>query len=337
MALPEDVASAAAGGRPVPERTLPVVFVLGATASGKTALTLALAQHCAIEIISVDSGQVYRGMDIGTAKPSAAERAAVPHHLIDICTPDDPYTAARFCEDAAGLIDAIRERSRLPVLAGGTMLYFQALEHGLAPLPSADAGLRAAIVRDAGQRGWPALHADLARVDPAAAARIQPNDPQRLQRALEVYRLTGQRLSDLQQQRVSRLAGPAIKFALQPPSRAWLHARIAARFDQMLAAGFLDEVAALRRQAGVHADLPAMRSVGYRQALRHLDGQTTRQQFIDQSLAATRQLAKRQLTWMRGMHDLHELPCAESPSAASLAPLLKQLQSHEAITFPASR
>ena len=296
----------------VPEpHALPAVFLLGATATGKTALTLALAERYPIEIISVDSGQVYRGFDIGTAKPSLAERAAVPHHLIDIRDANEPYTAACFCTAAASLIDEIRRRGCLPVLAGGSMLYFQALEQGLAPLPPADPDVRRQIADEATREGWPALHATLARVDPTAAARIQPTDPQRLQRALEVFRLTGTPLSKLQRQRVCLLHDRPLKFVLRPQSRAWLHARIDVRFDAMLAAGLLDEARQLQALPGMRDDLPAMRSVGYRQALEHLTGLITHDAFVERGKAATRQLAKRQLTWLRGMHGMHELPCSD--------------------------
>jgi len=296
-----------------------LIALMGPTASGKTAAALDIADWLAeggiagvagAEIVSVDSALVYRGMDIGTAKPTHAERARMPHHLIDICEPDQPYSAARFATDARTAIDAIRARGRLPLLVGGTMLYFKALLDGMDELPEADAAIRAAIEAEAAEHGWPALHAELARVDPPTAARLAANDAQRIQRALEVQRASGQPMSWWFNQgraaRESRAAdlGPVLRVALEPSDRAVLHARIADRFDAMLAAGFLDEVRALRLRPELHAELPAIRAVGYRQAWACLDGEFGVDELRERGIAATRQLAKRQLTWLRGMKDV---------------------------------
>jgi tRNA dimethylallyltransferase len=274
------------------------VCLMGPTCTGKTALALELARHHAVEIVSVDSALVYRGMDIGTSKPTAAERAAVPHHLIDICDPSDPYSVGRFLRDALACIEAIRARGRVPLLVGGTMLYYRALTHGLAPLPEADPTVRAALDMVAQSTGWPAMHAQLAARDPVAASRIQPADAQRIQRALEVLQLTGERLSDLQQQSEPppvRLA----RFALVPVPRETLYVRINARFDAMIAAGLLDEVRALWTRGDLDPDLPSLRAVGYRQVWNHLAGECSLEDAIAAARQATRNLAKRQLTWLR--------------------------------------
>ena len=284
--------------------------IAGPTASGKTAGALAVAavlarQRQPVEIISVDSALVYRGMDIGTAKPTPAERAAVPHHLIDIRDPREAYSAAEFVRDAQRLIGEIHARGRVPLLVGGTMLYFKALFEGLDALPPADAGVRRAIETRAATEGWPALHAELARVDPITAARLSPADSQRIQRALEVWQLTGQPMSALHTTKSiaprARPSGAAAFFSLEPADRAWLHARIAQRFDDMLAAGLVDEVTALRARGDLSPDLPSMRCVGYRQVWDTLDGRAPMATLRDRGVAATRQLAKRQLTWLRGM------------------------------------
>jgi len=284
------------------------LVLAGPTASGKSTLAMALAQRIELEIISVDSAQVYRGMDIGTAKPSPAERAQVPHHLIDILDPAARYSAARFASDATRLIGEINQRGRVALLVGGTMLYLKALLQGLDNLPEADPGVRAAIDARAAARGWPALHAELARVDPATAARLAPHDAQRIQRALEVWQVTGQALSRLQGQRPQ--AGlPLPLIALEPAERGWLHARIAERFEQMLERGLLDEVRALRARGDLHAALPSMRCVGYRQAWAALDSGALAG-LRERGIAATRQLAKRQLTWLRSM-TRHRVTCDE--------------------------
>ena len=260
---------------------------------------MTLAQRFDGEIVTVDSAQVYRGMDIGTAKPSAEERARVPHHLVDIVDPTDAYSAARFVRDATAAVDSIHSRGRVAVVAGGTMLYFKALREGLSALPQADAAIRADIDAQAAREGWPALHAQLARVDPATAARLPPTDAQRIQRALEVYRMTGQPLSALQGHRVHPPLSHALAIALVPSDRATLHEAIARRFDVMLDAGLVDELRALRRRFDLHADMPSMRCVGYRQAWEFLDGTIDPATMRAKGIAATRQLAKRQLTWLR--------------------------------------
>lgn len=284
------------------------VGLAGPTASGKTGLALALARELPLEIISVDSALVYRGMDIGTAKPSPAERASVPHHLIDILDPAEAYSAAQFVQDANRLIDAIRARGRLPLLVGGTMLYFKALIDGLDTLPPANPEVRALLDTQAAEHGWAAMHARLAEVDPVTARRLAPGDTQRIQRALEVWHLSGRPLSELHtRDQAGRDPAGAdhLLLALEPRERAWLHQRIQQRFEQMLADGFLDEVRALRQRADLHPGLPSMRCVGYRQAWEALDagllGQTLSSQVLERGAAATRQLAKRQLTWLRSM------------------------------------
>jgi tRNA dimethylallyltransferase len=288
------------------------ICLAGPTAAGKTAAALAWAAERPVEIVSVDSALVYRGMDIGTAKPSAAERAAVPHHLIDLLDPTEAYSAARFVADANRLIAEIAARGRLPLLVGGTMLYFKALREGLDPMPEADPALRAALDARAAAQGWPALHAELARVDPVTAARLPPGDAQRIQRALEVWQLSGRPLSAWHG--APRAAADDLPLvSLEPGSRAWLHARIAERFDAMLAAGLVDEVRSLRTRGDLHPALPAMRCVGYRQAWAALDAgelATLR----EAGIAATRQLAKRQLTWLRSMPGRQVVAC-DAPDA----------------------
>ncbi|MBW7923110.1 MAG: tRNA (adenosine(37)-N6)-dimethylallyltransferase MiaA [Burkholderiaceae bacterium] len=279
-------------------------MLLGPTASGKSGIALRFAQRLPIEIVSVDSAQVYRGLDIGTAKPDAAERAAVAHHLVDIVEPTERYSAARFVEDALAAIADIRARGRLPLLVGGTMLYARALAEGLHPLPGADPRLRARLEDEARARGWPALHARLASIDPRAAARIEPSDAQRIQRALEIFETTNRTMSNWLVEPPPSPAGGAriVRIALEPADRAALHARIAARFEAMLAAGFVDEVRALRARGDLSPALPSMRSVGYRQAWEWLDAGASLQTLREKAVAATRQLAKRQLTWLRSMN-----------------------------------
>ena len=283
--------------------------IAGPTASGKTAFALECAERWNGEIVSVDSALVYRGLDIGAAKPTPEERTQVPHHLIDVRDPWEAYSAAEFARDARRAIDDLLARGKTPILAGGTGLYFHALLQGLAPMPEADPSLRAAIAEEAASIGWPALHAELARVDPAAARRIHATDPQRIQRALEVYRASGRPISEWQRMHArDRLPVRVCKLVLAPRERAVLHERIARRFDAMLAAGFLDEVRGLRALPGLAAhpaplDLPAIRAVGYRQAWDFLDGQGDAASFRERAIAATRQLAKRQWTWLRGELD----------------------------------
>jgi tRNA dimethylallyltransferase len=273
------------------------VLLMGPTCSGKSALALELARRFPIEIVSVDSAQVYRGMDIGTAKASREVRAAVPHHLIDVCDPAEPYSAGRFRRDALRLIAEVRARGRVPLLVGGTMLYFRALTRGIAPLPEADPELRAGIEARARAVGWPALHDELVARDPEAAARIRPADGQRIQRALEVLDLTGERMSQLQA-RTEPCPVPLAAFALQPFERDDLYSLIDKRFLAMMAEGLLDEVMALHGRGDLHADLPSLRSVGYRQIWSHLSGEYGLETAISAAQRATRNLAKRQLTWL---------------------------------------
>lgn len=311
------------------------IGIAGPTASGKSALALAAARRWPVEIISVDSALVYWGMDIGTAKPSAAELAAVPHHLIDIVDPAAAYSAARFVADATRLVAAIQARGRTALLVGGTMLYFKALADGLDAMPPADAAVRAALGVRAATDGWPALHAELARVDPATAARLPPGDTQRIQRALEVWQLTGRPMSAFHGSgRSAALQLQLPLLALEPADRAWLHARIAQRFDAMLDNGLVDEVRRLRARGDLHPDLPAMRCVGYRQAWAALDaagdglapGTPAWHDLQAQGIAATRQLAKRQLTWLRSMPRTVvacDAPDATARGLAALATLIE--------------
>jgi tRNA dimethylallyltransferase len=306
-----------------------VACLLGPTASGKTAAALAFAARRPVEIISVDSALVYRDMDIGTAKPSQAERAQAPHHLIDILDPADAYSAAEFRADTLRLVDAILARGHTPLLAGGTMLYYKALTQGLNDLPGADPDLRAALDADAARDGWPALHARLAAADPVTAARLAPNDAQRIQRALEVLMLTGQPMSALLA--APRVDADAARYrfapvALEPSDRAVLHTRIAARFDAMLDAGFIDEVERLRRRPDLHPGLPSIRCVGYRQAWEFLDGVTDYRTMRDKGVFATRQLCKRQLTWLRAMPERVVVDCcADDATARAVAALERVL------------
>jgi tRNA dimethylallyltransferase len=286
----------------VPQRT--AYALLGPTASGKSRLALELAARHPVEIVSVDSGQVYRGMDIGTAKPSREERARVPHHLIDVVEPTESYSAGRFRADCVDAIMEIQGRGKIPLLAGGTMLYYKALAQGIDALPQADPALRARIDARAARLGWPALHAELARVDPAAAARISPNDAQRIQRAMEVWEVTGRPISSHQIKAPSLLPFALRAFALIPEDRAELHRRIAERFDRMLRDGLVEELESLRKRYDLSVALPSMRCVGYRQAWAYLEGEYDRATMRDKGIAATRQLAKRQLTWLRSLPGL---------------------------------
>jgi len=288
-----------------------VVALLGPTASGKSALALALAERYPLEIVVMDSAQVYRGMDIGTAKPGTEERARVPHHLLDLVDPDQPYSAGRWRNDCLHVIKEICARGKIALLVGGTMLYYRALTQGLDALPPADPALRAALDAEAAERGWPALHGELARVDPAAAQRIMPNDAQRIQRALEVWRLTGKPLSTLQGSSISELPFTVKSFAVTL-ERAELHERIARRFDAMLGAGLLEELRQLRSNYRLTSRMPSMRAVGYRQAWQHLEGETSREEMRDRAIAATRQLAKRQMTWLRAFPEVAAVPSGYS-------------------------
>ncbi len=282
---------------------------------------MALAERFVIEIVSIDSAQVYCGMDIGTAKPDTSERARVPHHLLDLRDPREPYSAAEFVRDAAVAIGEIKARGRLPVVVGGTMLYARALRGGLSDLPPADVAVRRRIDAQARELGWPALHARLAAVDPLTAARVPPADSQRIQRALEVFELTGTPLSQLQGT-AQRSSLHFTTIALLPADRAELHRRIEQRFDAMLAAGFLDEVRALQARGDLAPHLPALRSVGYRQAWRHLCGETNLAQFRAEAIAATRQLAKRQITWLRSMSDASRIDPFDEKALTELQRLI---------------
>ena len=285
--------------------------LLGPTASGKSTLAMALAGKFPIEIVSIDSGQVYHGMDIGTAKPTAAERARVPHHLIDLVDPDQSYSAGRWRIDCIRTVSSILAKNKMPLLVGGTMLYYRSLVSGLDVLPAADPQTRAALNEKAGRLGWPALHAELAGIDPDAARRISPNDTQRIQRALEVWQLSGRPLSSLQ-----GLANKDLPFEMRAfslaPDKTQLHLRIAGRFDAMLKAGLVDELQALRKKFRLHGDLPSMRAVGYRQAWDFLEGSIDQAEMREQAIAATRQLAKRQATWLRSFKDVAPAETLES-------------------------
>ena len=307
----------------------PIPCLLGPTASGKTAAALALAAQRPIEIISVDSALVYRQMDIGTAKPTAEERAIAPHHLIDIVDPANAYSAAEFRADALRLTAEIHARGRLPLLVGGTMLYYKALTQGLNDLPAADPNVRAQLDADAARDGWPALHARLAAVDAATAARLAPNDSQRIQRALEVFMLTGETMSTL-------LAAPArtddaaadwrfVPVALEPSDRSVLHARIERRFDAMLENGFVDEVVKLRERGDLSPEMPSMRCVGYRQVWEYLDGAVDYATMRDKGVFATRQLCKRQLTWLRSMEERVVVDCCDREATARVLEVIEAL------------
>ncbi len=298
---------------------------MGPTASGKTSLAVSLAQRLPLEIISVDSALVYRGMNIGTGKPDAATLAVAPHHLLDIRDPTEAYSAAAFRSDALELMQQITQRGRVPLLVGGTMLYFRALLRGLDDLPQADPALRAQIEAEASVQGWPALHAELARCDPVTAARLEPTDAQRIQRALEVFRLSGRALSAQLTVTHAELPYRVLQLALIPADRAVLHQRIAARFDAMLAEGLVEELRMLRHTLALSAQMPAMRCVGYRQSWAYLDGEIDLTTLREQGLAATRQLAKRQHTWLRSWPGVVELDCL---SADLEAQALAQVQAH---------
>jgi tRNA dimethylallyltransferase len=290
--------------------------LLGPTASGKSALAMRLAEKHPLEIVSVDSAQVYRGMDIGTAKPGAAERVRVPHHLIDLLDPDQRYSAGRFRTDAIAAVSDILLRQKVPLLVGGTMLYYRSLVAGLDALPQADPGVRAEISSQAQKQGWPALHAQLGKIDPASASRIMPNDAQRIQRALEVYRLTRQPMSSLQGGAREPLPF-TIKAYVLVPDRSQMHENIEKRFDGMLRDGLVEEVEALRKRYRLNPDLPSMRAVGYRQAWSFLEGEIDQNGLREQGIAATRQLAKRQMTWLRrtpGLEPAQHLEAALTPA-----------------------
>lgn len=304
----------------------PAIFLMGPTASGKTGLAVELVQRLPLELISVDSALVYRDMNVGTAKPDNATLAKAPHHLVDIIPPTQAYSAAQFRDDALRLMGEITARGNIPLLVGGTMLYFNALQHGLNDLPEANPELRAELDARAAREGWPLLHAELAKVDPPTAARLQPNDAQRIERALEIWHLTGKPMSTL----LAEQAGEALpyrllKIALLPSDRAVLHQRIAQRFDAMLTGGLLEEVRALQaRYPELHPGTPSMRCVGYRQAWAHLQGEYDLPTLREKGVAATRQLAKRQMTWLRGMDDTLEMDCLDSHLLDSISSLVRQ-------------
>ena len=308
------------------------VALMGPTASGKTAAALAIARALPCEIISVDSALVYREMDIGTAKPNAEELASAPHHLIDIIDPRDAYSVAQFRKDAARLVQEIHARGRLPLLVGGTMMYFNALRNGLDDLPGADPALRQQLDEEAARIGVPGLHARLSSVDPVTAERLAPNDSQRIQRALEIWHLTGKPMSALLAQQGPREPDfPMLAISLEPEDRAALHARIALRFDQMLAQGFIEEVEKLRARGDLHLDLPSIRCVGYRQAWEYLDGAYNFETMRERGIIATRQLAKRQITWLRSMPDRQVVDGLQAGAQETILKLTMQyLQSQQA-------
>ncbi|MDG9929210.1 MULTISPECIES: tRNA (adenosine(37)-N6)-dimethylallyltransferase MiaA [unclassified Pseudomonas] len=317
------------------ERLPPAIFLMGPTASGKTDLALALADALPCELISVDSALVYRGMDIGTAKPDKATLARYPHRLVDILDPAESYSAAEFRADALAAMVDITARGRIPLLVGGTMLYYKALLEGLADMPGADPAVRAKLEAWAAAEGWEVLHRELARVDPESAARIHPNDPQRLTRALEVYRVSGLSMTEHRRRQTAQNSGSeapgtrqlpytAVQFAIAPEQRQVLHERIARRFLMMLEQGFVEEVEALRQRGDLHVGLPSIRAVGYRQVWDYLDGRLGREEMAERGIIATRQLAKRQFTWLRGWEDLHWL---DSLASDNLSCALKYLRS----------
>ncbi|MCF2862658.1 MULTISPECIES: tRNA (adenosine(37)-N6)-dimethylallyltransferase MiaA [Pseudoalteromonas] len=284
--------------------SLPVICLMGPTASGKTALAIDLCQHFDTEVISVDSALVYKGMDIGTAKPDAQERALAPHRLIDIVDPAQSYSMADFRRDALAHIEQLHNQGKVPLLVGGTMMYFKGLLEGLSPLPEADADIRAALEAEAKEHGWPALHQQLQQVDPQAAAKINANDSQRINRALEVYRISGKSMTELQQTKAQSLGFPVHQFAIAPSDRRVLHQRIEKRFQIMLEQGFENEVLSLYNRKDLHPDLPSIRCVGYRQMWDYIAGEIDYDEMVFRGVAATRQLAKRQLTWLRGWQNL---------------------------------
>lgn len=290
-----------------------VIFIMGPTCSGKTAMAIEMAQREPVSLISVDSTQVYKGLDLGSAKPSPQELAQYPHALIDIADPATPYNASDFCRDALIEIHKAFEANKTPILVGGTMMYFKALQEGLSPLPVSTPLIRQKIAKEAAELGWPALHQRLSKIDPLIADRLKPNDAQRIGRALEVYEMTGIPLSRLQEQPGQPLPYPLKIYGLMPEDRALLHANIAKRFDAMLDQGFLDEVRGLMQRPDLHLDLPALRSVGYRQAWEHLSGAYDFAVFREKAIIATRQLAKRQMTWLRAWHNVEKL-CYYSPA-----------------------
>ncbi len=300
----------------------PVICLMGPTASGKTALAMALKDALPCDIVSVDSALIYRDMDIGTAKPTKLELAQYPHRLIDLRDPSESYSAADFCRDALAEIAEIRRNNRIPLLVGGTMMYFKSLIEGISPLPTANPEIRQAIEAEALTKGWQAMHDQLAEIDPVSAERIHPNDPQRLTRALEVYRLTSNTLTQLTQIKGAKLAGDVLQLAITPKERSTLHERIALRYQQMIAMGFEQEVIKLKSREDLHQDLPSIRCVGYRQMWQYLEGEFDHDEMIFRGVCATRQLAKRQLTWLRNWPDLHWLTTDDKTNLTQVLSLL---------------
>lgn len=297
----------------------PAIFILGPTASGKTALAMQLADQFPVELVSIDSAQVFRDMNVGTAKPDAATLAKYPHHLINLISPEETYSAARFCSDALRVMGEITARGKVPVIVGGTMLYYKALTEGLADMPKADAAIRAQIDAEAAIHGWPHMHLELAKLDPESAARLKPNDAQRIQRALEVVRLTGRTMAEIYAtQERQPFPYKRLTIALMPTDRAWLHERIALRFDMMLAQGLVEETRTLRSKYQLHAELPSMRSVGYRQVWEMLEGEIPPQELRDRGIFATRQFAKRQITWLNSLPNLALFDCMKPALAETI-------------------
>ncbi len=301
----------------------PVICLMGPTASGKTALAMALQDTLPCDIVSVDSALIYQNMDIGTAKPSKAELAQYPHRLIDLRDASESYSAADFCRDALAEIAEIRSNGRIPLLVGGTMMYFKSLIEGISPLPSANAEIRQTIENEALENGWQAMHDQLVKIDPVSAERIHPNDPQRVMRALEVYRLTGNTLTQLTQIKGDKLAGNVLQLAITPKERSTLHDRIALRYQQMIDLGFEQEVIKLRTRGDLHQDLPSIRCVGYRQMWQYLDGEFDHDEMIFRGVCATRKLAKRQLTWLRNLPDLNWLTSDDKTNVSQVLSLLE--------------
>lgn len=304
----------------------PVICLMGPTASGKTALAMALKDALPCDIVSVDSALIYRDMDIGTAKPTKSELAQYPHRLIDLRDASESYSAADFCRDALVEIAEIRSNGRIPLLVGGTMMYFKSLIEGISPLPTANPEIRQAIEAEALTKGWQAMHDQLAEIDPISAERIHPNDPQRLTRALEVYRLTSNTLTQLTQIKGAKLAGDVLQLAITPKERSTLHERIALRYQQMIDLGFEQEVIELKSRDDLHQDLPSIRCVGYRQMWQHLEGEFDHDEMIFRGVCATRQLAKRQLTWLRNWPDLHWLTTDDKTNLTQVLSLLDAKQ-----------
>ncbi len=302
----------------------PVICLMGPTASGKTALAMALQSALPCDIVSVDSALIYRDMDIGTAKPTADELAQYPHRLINLRDASESYSAADFCHDALAEIAEIRSNNRIPLLVGGTMMYFKSLIEGISPLPAANAEIRKVIESEASAKSWQTMHDQLAEIDPVSAERIHPNDPQRITRALEVYRLTGNTLTQLTQIKGAKLAGNVLQLAITPQERSTLHDRIALRYQQMIDLGFEDEVIKLKSRGDLHPDLPAIRCVGYRQMWQYLEGEFDHDEMIFRGVCATRQLAKRQLTWLRNWPDLHWLTTDDKTNLAQVLSLLER-------------